>query len=1573
MLLNICYFKPHQLPTLLTKAEAFGELPSFNSSILSRHHPEYPQNRTIFEGTPPNPLDTVLIIKSFFNKFTQLNDELPRADSSNRTTHNNQWNSNDSWKILIKTEGGGPKHSKWKGIAYIGKTPTGHTVLAGCQSTRLKDNNTAKATTVYEAASKALSMGFTNNLILVGSKELEHMWSNKYPHSWKLHPIFEDLHHLKLHNETSALFPCPKSAPEISVLFSCPNSAPEISVLFSCLLQKSRYCSAPEISCSTTAPKIFVPTITVCYSLGRSASAISVQELWGYIDGSITKPTAGSTSSKWTTNNAKIKTWLMESVEASIAINLSPLQNAKDMWDFLARIYRVTNKARLYQLEKDLNSLSQGSKSIQEFYSTMMLLWNEMDMMDTDIAEAALTTIVKMRQSSRMRHFLMKLRPEFEPVRAAILNQGTKASLDDIIVDLLAEETRLNSLSTSDEPIDTALIATSYKGKGRALSSVQCHFCHEMGHVSKNCRKRNFCNYCKEKGHVLSQCSKRPQYNAHSLKAYSAVLPTPEDSKTTVSKPASKTTVSKPAIENSSTSAPAFSLSPEILQQVIQALHTSGLGKPISKTTWIFDSGASNHMTGNLHALEKVVPYHHHGKITIANGQALSIEKIGSLSIPLTDSTSLSLTDVLYVPTLSANLISVGQLVNKNCLVSFSPLGCLIQDLHTGKVIGRGHRKGELFVLDFGSTTTSPTCFLVPSINEINSANNSWRLWHCRLGHPHSLNSIFSSGVLDKLDHQYVFNKTCESCALAKAHTLPFSRSLNHASSAFDIVHSDVWGPPRVGSLTGKRYYVSFVDDWSRFTWIYFLHRKSEVMQVFKQFHAMVCTQFNKKIKILRSDSGGEYIPKEFKAFLASEGVVHQCSCTEQPQQNGVAERKHRHIQEMARALRLHANLPKVFWAEAANTAVFLINRLPTPLLDNVSPLEKLHGYPPKYNLLKILDAHDVLLPKTAHPLLTYSRRVQHPPPMPPPSPTSTPGNVSPPPLTSPTPQLSLRRSSRIIRPPDRLSLFSALDPLSIPRSYKQATESAKWIQAMKDEMDALEANETWDIVPLPTSQPVVGSKWVYSVKLKSDGSLDRYKARLVAQGFSQEYGIDYDETFAPVAKMTTVRTLIAISAIRDWDIFQMDVKNAFLNGDLSETVYMRPPPGSSIASPHMVCKLRKALYGLKQAPRAWFAKLKSVLIGAGFRQSENDYSLFISSTPQGNVFILVYVDDILITGDDSQSIINLKNVLQHSFQMKDLGSASYFLGLEISHNSHGYFLSQQKYTQDLINLVGLSDDKQVDTPLEVNVKYSKNDGEPITDPTLYRRVVGSLVYLTVTRPDIAHAVQLVSQFVSDPRRLHLTALHRIIRYLRSTSDLGLPYYKSALPQLQAYSDADYGGCPDTRRSTTGYCSFLGSSLLSWKSKKQPTVSKSSTEAEYRAMSAVCSEIVWLRRLLADFEMLITDNASNLMRSAMPAVQETLHTDISPTLWKQYCHPFFENPVTNYSSMLNFIDGLAALCHGQLYQRRIERAYNKKPRTFQPGDLVLKKRKWPYLAPSYEGPYVVKKAFFLIWMGRVTH
>ena len=477
-------------------------------------------------------------------------------------------------------------------------------------------------------------------------------------------------------------------------------------------------------------------------------------------------------------------------------------------------------------------------------------------------------------------------------------------------------------------------------------NKVQCHYCKEHGHVVRYCKKRNFCNYCKEQGHVINQCRKRPSYQEQSMKAYAATLPTVDISNPVVSQPSANSSIAAPSV------------TPEFLQQVIQALHTSGFGKTTLGNTWIFDFGASNHMTGNLEFLKNAVPYNHHDTVRIANGQSLSVEKVGSLSIPLSDSTTLFLSNVLYVPSLSANLISVSQLVKQNYLISFSSLGCLIQDLRTGKVIGRGHRKGELFVLDFGITSTSPTCFLAPSNTEINYANSIWRLWHCRLGHPHTsnLNSLFSSYVLNKLDHKSIIDKTCESCALAKASTLPFYRSLNHASSAFDIVHSDVWGPTRVGSLTKKHYYVIFVDDWSRFTWIYFLHQKSEVMHIFKNFHAMILTQFNKRIKILRSDSGGEYINKNLSAFFANEGIIHQRSCSYQPQQNGLAERKHRHIQETARALRLHAHMPKEFWAEATNNVVFLINLLPTPVLNNMTPLKKLFGYLPKYHLLRIFD-----------------------------------------------------------------------------------------------------------------------------------------------------------------------------------------------------------------------------------------------------------------------------------------------------------------------------------------------------------------------------------------------------------------------------------------------------------------------------------------------------------------------------------------------------------------------------------------------------------------------------------------
>jgi len=404
----------------------------------------------------------------------------------------------------------------------------------------------------------------------------------------------------------------------------------------------------------------------------------------------------------------------------------------------------------------------------------------------------------------------------------------------------------------------------------------------------------------------------------------------------------------------------------------------------------------------------------------------------------------------------------------------------------------------------------------------------------------------------------------------------------------------------------------------------------------------------------------------------------------------------------------------------------------------------------------------------------------------------------------------------------------------------------------MAEEIAALERTGTWDLVSIPAHIRPITCKWVYKVKTRSDGSLERYKARLVARGFQQEHGRDYDETFAPVAHMTTVRTLLAVASVREWSISQLDVKNAFLNGELREEVYMQPPPGYSVPE-GMVCRLRRSLYGLKQAPRAWFQRFASVVTAAGFSASTHDPALFVHTSSRGRTLLLLYVDDMIITGDDPQFIAFVKARLSEQFLMSDLDPLRYFLGIEVSSTPQGFYLSQEKYIQDLLDRASLTDHRTVETPMELNVHLRATDGELLVDPTRYRHIVGSLVYLGVTRPDISYVVHIVSQFVSTPTQLHYSHLLRVLRYLRGTISRRLFFPRSSSLQLQAYSDATWASDSSDRRSLSAYCVFLGGSLIAWKTKKQVAVSRSSAEAELRALALVTAEVTWLRWLLEDF------------------------------------------------------------------------------------------------------------------------
>ncbi|XP_042058701.1 uncharacterized mitochondrial protein AtMg00810-like [Salvia splendens] len=331
----------------------------------------------------------------------------------------------------------------------------------------------------------------------------------------------------------------------------------------------------------------------------------------------------------------------------------------------------------------------------------------------------------------------------------------------------------------------------------------------------------------------------------------------------------------------------------------------------------------------------------------------------------------------------------------------------------------------------------------------------------------------------------------------------------------------------------------------------------------------------------------------------------------------------------------------------------------------------------------------------------------------------------------------------------------------------------------------------------------------VFRAKFKADGSLDRYKARLVAQGFTQLPGFDYCHTFSPVVQASTIPVVLSIVVSNNWPLHQLDVQNAFLNDVLSKAIYMEQPPGFIDPQfPNHVCRLKKAIYGLKQASLAWYQRLSDFLVHVGFFY---DLKSFISR-------------------------------LHQEFAITDLGKLGYFFGLEVTYTSSGIFLNQAKYARDILQRASLEESKPVSTPLVAGCQLS-TDGQPFEDPTLYRSLVGLLQYLTITRPDLSFDVNLVSQHLQHPTIAHFQAVKRILRYVKHTPAFGLSFTCSSSFSLVAYSDADWARCVETRRSTYGYSIFLGGNLVSWSAKKQPTVSRSSCESEYRALANTSSEM----------------------------------------------------------------------------------------------------------------------------------
>ncbi|GAB2294442.1 hypothetical protein Dimus_038297 [Dionaea muscipula] len=1187
-----------------------------------------------------------------------------------------------------------------------------------------------------------------------------------------------------------------------------------------------------------------------------------------------------------------------------------------------------------------------------------------------------------------------------------------------------------------------------FNGRG---NSVVCQLCGRSGHIAKNCydlpsygdfnKRQQNCQLCGKRNHTADKCFH--------------LIGFPNQQKGWSSGGFKSHTQSRADIE------------------ALFAANTGAQGRD-NPGFWMADSGATNHMTSDMQLLQNVTAYPGNDKVQIGNGEHLLISHMGDSCIG-----DLAMPKVLLIPSLAANLLSPYQLCKQNnCRMIFDEFSCVIQDKKQGKVLFQGPCKKGLYPIpctipDFQfskpnlasslqhhfASSGNHAVSICPDAASCLSGQNgdhavhthvamignrvAHSLWHKRLGHPSNVivsTMLAKSHISSSID-SYQSQNVCESCLAGKFSKLPFDISMSRSSRPFELIHSDVWGPSPVVSIDGYRYYVLFIDDYTRFTWMFPMKNKHEVFTHFQTLFAYVTTQFTSVIKILRSDGGGEYVNIRFREFLSSKGILHQLSCPYTPQQNGVSERKNRHIRETAVTLLHDGSLPLKFWYFACAMAIFLINRMPSESLQMSSPYELLFGSIPLIDHVRVFGCacyplmtpynSNKLQPKTARCVfigfavgykgfvcyhlgtgkLIVSRHVMFdetffpfhtvtsltsppasasssqncsqpsvlpiyqnwssptasssqslpescdlilddvPTDLPVVAPSNSainmgccdpsdscgrlddesPSNNSPivagpaaaapslshtdnpgnqlcvdftasNPSSSSTLPLTERdipgascvqpfavslSETNILHPVEGLSpvvtnahsmitrgkrgivkkkcLLSVAavpssNPVEVePCSYKFALQIPEWKRAMQEEISALQAQHTWVLVPLPIKKNCVSCKWVFRLKRNSDGSIARHKARLVARGFTQEKGVDYEETFSPVVRHTTVRIVIRLAAAFGWQMHQLDVKNAFLHGELKEEVYMDQPGGfEDPRFPSYVCKLQKSLYGLKQAPRAWNARFTSFLPKLGFHPSHADPSLFVRIDADAHTFLLLYVDDIVLTGSSSTLVDDLKSQLKHEFEMTDLGRLHYFLGLEVRYLADGsVFLSQQQYAKGVLHKAGLAECHPCLTPCQSGIKLLKDTGQPLSDSDAseFRSIVGCLQYLTFTRPDIAYSVNSVCQFMHQPTDLHFKAAIRILRYVKGTLDFGVNFPKngsSGPVDLHAYCDADWAGDPNDRKSTTGFVILLNRSPVSWCSRKQASVSRSSTEAEYRSMADTASEVQWINHLLCD-------------------------------------------------------------------------------------------------------------------------
>lgn len=977
---------------------------------------------------------------------------------------------------------------------------------------------------------------------------------------------------------------------------------------------------------------------------------------------------------------------------------------------------------------------------------------------------------------------------------------------------------------------------------------------------------------------------------------------------------------------------------------------------PLPWTNWpiYLDSGASRHMVREMNAFNQIWDTELTNIETARMGDELWGDKEGNVNIVSfvgDKKINITLYNVLYVPKLTCNLLSVSQLESTGKSVIFKNGHVTILD-EDGTVIAHGNKSNGVYCLNFALCTNAEKSLAVKTTGE------DFPTWHRRYGHlgESNLVKLTKFNMVDGLkirSSNKDKNAICESCVIGRQTRESFIKDKTFRSKRpLEIVHTDVCGPISTPTYDGYRYFVSFIDDFTHFVVVYLIRTKCEVLQKFKEYEAMATAHLSYRIAKLRSDNGSEYYSKEFVNFCRDKGIQMIATVPYTPEQNGVSERMNRTLMEKARTIIHESNIPYILWGEALYVSTYVTNRSPTSALLNTktpyemwfnskpdvsklkvfgclaySHINKVHrrkldkksellamvGYAPNGFRLwndhskEIIISRDVVFDEAKFYFRDTNRETeskqlpdevvvdlpnQHYTEF---VPVAT--NESDEEefhevaedLLEDESEISHRRTERIRKQPGWMSEYETsfltlVSSEEVPQTIHELSKRDDWVnwkKAIEEELKSLVDNNTWTIVDkVPCNRKAINSMWIFTVK--DNVNSPRYKARLVAKGCSQRPGMDYSETFAPVAKMSAVRTLLSIAVHDDLYVHQMDVKTAFLYGLLEEEIYMKLPIDEQ--GTQKICKLNRTIYGLKQASRSWNTKFNQIITSLGFISLKSDCCIYFIKSR--NIYLVLYVDDILIFGKHLQDIEWIKDSLSKNFKMKDMGNVENFLGLEIRRSSGILEITQQSYIEKILRNYGMQDCKPVSTPIACTLKWSK-EKEPTKYP--FKALLGSLQYLALmSRPDICFAINVFSQFQSNPTDEHWSGLKRVLRYLQGSKSSRLVYragFSNIL--LTGYADADFGNDHEERRSISGSMFTVFGNAVSWSTRKQSLVVLSSTEAEYVSLCEAAKEGIWLSQLLNEIDMKATpfviheDNIPCINIAEEPRHhQRTKHIDI---------------------------------------------------------------------------------------------